>query len=447
MANPSPAPDSARRQLRNGREFVLEAPTTTPALWGVGREVVWAEGEPLLVCGPQGVGKTSVVQQVASKRAGIGPAEFLGFPVKRAAGKVLYVAADRPSQIARSWRRMVTEEDADTLTDRLLAWRGPLPFNLTQQPEALAEWVLEIGGVSDLFVDSLKDVVPNLSSEDGGGAWNRAAAGVVAAGINLAATHHQRKATGENKKPTSLSDVYGSTWITSGAGSVLLLWGEPGDPLVELSHLKQPAEEVGPLDLEHDHEHGRTTRRERVDEWALLQGATTTGIAVRDVAGALHGTATPAQVEKVRRRLDKFVDAGHALLIPPSKQGDPGLYRPTGRNGAVTPRDPQREGSRSPSQNHHDSHEPPETLTRRPSRSTHESGGLTSPLKEWGEREPPDGTSEHPADDHLAALIERNLDLATPEDGEVTIALPTGDDDEEFAAAILEAFPGSSVMA
>jgi hypothetical protein len=34
--------------------------------------------------------------------------------------------------------------------------------------------------------------------------------------------------------------------ITAGAGSVVLLWGAAGDPIVEWRHLKQPAAEVGP---------------------------------------------------------------------------------------------------------------------------------------------------------------------------------------------------------
>jgi hypothetical protein len=52
--------------------------------------------------------------------------------------------------------------------------------------------------------------------------------------------------------------VYGSTWLTSGLGSVIVLDGKPGDPTVELRHLKQPAEPVGPLTLRHDHTAGVT---------------------------------------------------------------------------------------------------------------------------------------------------------------------------------------------
>jgi hypothetical protein len=39
---------------------------------------------------------------------------------------------------------------------------------------------------------------------------------------------------------------------------VIVLDGEPGDPTVELRHLKQPAEPVGPLTLRHDHTSGVT---------------------------------------------------------------------------------------------------------------------------------------------------------------------------------------------
>ena len=36
--------------------------------------------------------------------------------------------------------------------------------------------------------------------------------------------HHHRKASGDNKKPNKLSDVYGSQYITSYATTVLCLW-------------------------------------------------------------------------------------------------------------------------------------------------------------------------------------------------------------------------------
>jgi replicative DNA helicase len=70
--------------------------------------------------------------------------------------------------------------------------------------------------------------------------------------------HHERKAANGSRRVHSLDDVYGSTWLTSGLGSVIVLECEPGDPTAELRHLKQPAEPVGPLTLGHDHTAGVT---------------------------------------------------------------------------------------------------------------------------------------------------------------------------------------------
>jgi len=392
--------DSAT-QFRNGREFVLDAPTTVPAVWGDGGEVLWSAGEPLILCGPQGVGKSSAEEQLLLARAGVAAPELLGYTVAPATRPILLLALDRPQQIRRSMRRMVTEEDAQALSDRLIVWDRPLPFNVTKQPEALAEWALE-AGAGELHIDSLKDMMSPLSSDEVGSAYNRAIGGVIAAGVEVVVIHHQRKANSENRKPTSLADVYGSTWITSGAGSVILLWGQPGDPLVELTHLKQPAEQVGPLDLEHDHEHGHTTRRERPDTWTLLQSATAGGITAKDAAAVIYAAPTKADIEKVRRRLERFVEHGHAVVIPAKQANQPNVYRPTARKDSVNSREGQREGltnrsrrSRNPENTAH------ATLTQ-----PHAAIPLTIPLNKWGERE---GGGD-PTETDLDALIARHAE-------------------------------------
>ncbi len=334
------------RQLHNGRTFVLDAPTTVPAICGEGTDVVWAEGEPLLITGPQGVGKSTVQQQLALARGGITEPVVIGFPVAVTTGTVLYIAADRPRQIARSMRRMVDERHADLLEQRIRIWAGPLPFDLVREPHRLAEFV-ETLGADTVFIDSLKDIAWPLSSDEVGAAWNRAAGGVIAAGVQLCANHHSRKATAENRKPTTLADVYGSTWITSGAGSVISLWGEPGDPLVELTHLKQPADDVGPLDLEHDHTTGNTRRRERADAWTVLQGALLHGVSAHDAASAIYTTKpTRAQVEKVRRRLERYADSGLATTTKGPQRTDPVLFRPVATDGSVKPREGSRVAAR-----------------------------------------------------------------------------------------------------
>lgn len=50
--------------------------------------------------------------------------------------------------------------------------------------------------------------------------------------------HHNRKASDNNKKPTSLSDVYGNVYIVADMTSVLILWGEPNSPTIEVIPVK-----------------------------------------------------------------------------------------------------------------------------------------------------------------------------------------------------------------
>ena len=379
-----------RTQLRNGRDFILSAPTTTPALCGQGVEVLWAKGEPLLVVGPQGVGKSTLIQQLVFARIGILAPELIGFPVAATPRRVLYVAADRPRQIARSMRRMVTDADGDALNERLVVWEGPPPLDLVRQPESLVEWVAGFD-VADVYIDSLKDIMSPLSSDEVGAAYNRAVGAVIAAGVEVVVNHHQRKASGENKKPSSLADVYGSVWIPSGAGSVICLWGQAGDPLIELLHLKQPAEDVGPLDLVHDHDRGRTTRRERPDAWTLLQAATTSGITAKDAAAAIYAAPTKADIEKVRRRLERFARDGHAVVIPAEQANQPNIYRPVARNGSVSDREAQREGFTDRSR----PHETTENTAHATLTHPHAEKGLTFPLKERGKREGPGTNPNH----------------------------------------------------
>jgi hypothetical protein len=232
-------------------------------------------------------------------------------------------------------------------------WEGPLPVDIVKRPESLVEFVRAVGDVrgvpvGTVCIDSTKDVASKLSSDEVGGAINRALGALVADGVEVVSNHHQRKATGENKKPTSLADVYGSTWITAGTGSVVLLWGEPGDPVVEMTHLKQPAEAVGPFELEHDHERGVTTRADRPDVWTVLQAATTGGISASNAARAvLGGDPDKNATQKVRRKLDRFVKEEKALKIGATERFAEALYRPMVRNGSVTTRDEVRDGARS----------------------------------------------------------------------------------------------------
>ena len=87
---------------------------------------------------------------------------------------------------------------------------------------------------------------------------------------------------------------------------------EAGDPIVELRHLKQPAEEVGPLRILHDQARGELTVFEEADSLSILRKAPK-GLTPTNLAAVLFGAdPTPAQVEKARRKLKRHLLEGDA---------------------------------------------------------------------------------------------------------------------------------------
>lgn len=93
-------------------------------------------------------------------------------------------------------------------------------------------------------------------------------------------------------------------------GSIFCLWGDPGDPVVEFTHLKQPLDPIGPWRLLHDHEHGETTVLDQVDLLGVVTASD--GLTAEVAAAAMFGTETPTRndVEKARRQLEKLVAGG-----------------------------------------------------------------------------------------------------------------------------------------
>lgn len=321
----------AHSAVVDGASFVFDQPETVPAIWGEGDQVAWSKGESLFICGPQGVGKTTIAQQIGVLgRLGLVD-QVLGIPIVPGKRKVLYLALDRPQQVARSLRRMVKDDDAEVLRDRLVVWRRPLAADIAQDQELLLR-LCEEHDADTLIIDSLKDASIGLAKDEVGGGVNRALQAVIAGGVELLVLHHQRKAQGDGK-PKAIADVFGSVWLTSGAGSVFVVWGEPGDSVVEMSHLKQPVETLGPWQLIHDHSVGKTTVLDQVDTWTVLQGAQH-GISAQFLACRIYGKENPStnEIEKARRKLDGLVKRGVATKAPGSKGGTSGgkasLYMP-----------------------------------------------------------------------------------------------------------------------
>ncbi|MBT2508852.1 AAA family ATPase [Streptomyces sp. ISL-98] len=313
------ATDPFAARLIGGGSFILDRPDTVPAIWGYSEQVLWAEGEALLIAGPSGVGKTTVAQQVILNAIGVLHGGVLGLPVHRFK-RFLYLASDRPQQAARSMARMVKPEDRELLDERLVFWPGPPPSDFIKNPGILLR-LCEAAGADAVCLDSLKDMAGELASEEGGQAINQAIQRTLVEGIEVVGLHHHRKQGGGKeggKEATSLDELYGSTWITAGAGSVVSLWGSAGEPIVSLRHLKQPAGEVGPWKLKHDHPRGRTEVWHQVDILGLLKASGSAGLTPAALAVNLYpnpkSKPTTSEIEKSRRRLDQYVEQGLAVM-------------------------------------------------------------------------------------------------------------------------------------
>lgn len=295
------------KRMLGGGDFFFDETADQEPIWGLGDEILWHTGEGCMLCGPTGAGKTTVTGQLLLALIGLRTKFVLGFPVARV-DRVLYLAGDRPDQFRRAMLRLVRPEERDLLNERLIIWRGPSPKDLGQNPEILLEMAME-AEADVVIVDSLKDAALKLSDDQTGSGVHRAVQLCLVEGVQVLLLHHQRKGQ-EGRKPNTIEDVYGSTWIVNGMGSVILLWGNPGSPLVELIHLKQPADTVGPFMVEHDHLEG-TSRviRGGVTALSLVKPS---GSTVVSVAGSVYGTEEPsdAQRKQVYRKLEALVKSG-----------------------------------------------------------------------------------------------------------------------------------------
>lgn len=320
--NFGPSRSDKHGRLIAGDAFILDRPDSTPAAWGDGNEILWAEGEPLLIAGPAGVGKTTLAQQVMLAGIGLRP-DALGYKVQPMT-RVLYIAADRPPQAARSLERMVTPDDRDVLHQHLVFWKGPPDRDFAKHPDELTR-MCQLVNADTVIIDSLKDVAIGLSDDEVGAALNSCIQRALVNGVQVLALHHYRKRSQDHAKaePKSLDELYGSTWITAGAGSVVSLWGAAGDPVVSLRHLKQPAEEVGPLQVTHDHDRGHSSIQQGVDLLQQLRMRGRQGMTASVAACLMTGKDKPTENEKqkARNRLARFEKDGLAVRAPEMTTG------------------------------------------------------------------------------------------------------------------------------
>ncbi len=310
-APPQPATVDLSSYLVPGAEWLLDLPESPPAVWGKGEQVLWAQGEALMIAGGPGLGKTTLAGQLVRARLGLQPA-VLELPVAEG-GRLLYLAMDRPQQIGRRLRQQFSTGELHALegTGRLVLGIGPPPQDLAKHPDLLPE-LCAAAQADTLVVDSLKDAAVGLTDDEVAAGYNRARQLTITTGVQVLELHHLVKRGADGKAPTTLADVYGSAWLTAGAGSVLLLTGEAGDPIVRAAHLKQPMEAWGPAEVAHDHAKGTSSVHTRVDLLELL--ALTKVQTPLSAARQLYGVEKPtrAEVERARRRLEHLVQGGKA---------------------------------------------------------------------------------------------------------------------------------------
>lgn len=305
-------PEQAR--ILDGATFLLGQEDSIDLVWGTEDEgAYWAEGEALMIVGPPGVGKSTLCGQLVFAKLGLLDS-VLDLPVNDNGGKILYLAMDRPKQIQRGLRRLAKPEHEDVLRDRLVVWRGPLPFDPLKDKNNLATFAQE-NECSTIIVDSLKDLVTRLSDDENATLYNNARQECVARGIEILELHHQRKAGSDGKKPKDLDAVFGSRMLTAGAGSVIMLWGESGDPVVEMELIKTLQEKPPSMFINHNYDTGISSVHDKRDAYTVLNesGEPKT---IRQIAARIYLTTEPkltaSQVESARRQVKRLVGKGTA---------------------------------------------------------------------------------------------------------------------------------------
>lgn len=322
---------SSKARRMAGADFFLDLPKEAPVLWGDGNEILWIDGEPLMIVGDDGTGKSTIDHQLLAARLGI-TSEVLEYSVAPADGTVVYLAMDRPEQARRAGRRLFPEDlgiDFRSQLQNLAVWTGPLPFDPLSSPEVLADWLhSEFGQVSEVHADSLKDLASNLTADEVGSRLNLAIQEVIGRGINWLGLHHQRKANGDNRSPDALADVYGSRWLTAGHGSILMLTRAKGDKdYVELSQVKEPADRIRKLTLRHDRGRGKTlVVQSAFDLETALTIAGEGGATVTEAVASIYPDELPSDSlkRKVFRRLEAKVKDGEVVKIEGIKGGTGG---------------------------------------------------------------------------------------------------------------------------
>jgi hypothetical protein len=289
--------------LPDAADLITKVETEVPAVWGRHPHVLWAKGEPFMIAGATGTGKTTLAQQVVMRMVSVLKTPLLGQPVEDDGRAVMYLALDRDQQAQRSLRRMTA-----SLPPGRLLWVSDLgDFKPTRHdPAVFVDW-LRLHRVGHVVLDSLYGMLATGKDEEKLDWYSKLLRKLAAQHINIMVLHHFRKGNGADDGGPLIDRVYGGMQVTASAGSVLALSGEPGDKEIEAFHVKQPAEVCGPWTLKHDHGRGTTASAKHPTPMEYLRDV---GHAdVDEVMEACH----LASAKRARKLLEAQVEDGNLL--------------------------------------------------------------------------------------------------------------------------------------
>lgn len=246
--------------------WALEERARPRMVAGNDSEIIWADGEAFYIVGDTGHGKSTLAQNLIKVSIGL-TESTMGWQV-RPFERILYVAADRPSQIRSSMARLIPPAEKAVWDKKVMIWEGQLPFDIEKEVDSLAFFATEKRwgdkGAECLVLDSLKDLTSNLTDDDVGARVAYAFRAVLEREIQLLVLHHPRKRSQENKKridPT-MDDVYGSFKFTGSAGTVLYLQPTDESDIKKVFQLKAAEDTMAPRNM-------RLLRKEGTLRWEI----------------------------------------------------------------------------------------------------------------------------------------------------------------------------------
>lgn len=196
----------------------------------------------MLFTGPSGVGKTQFSMQAAlsfilGKKLLSRDTHF--------GGRIGFLSMEMGPAEVKEFLRLqmaaLSEEEQEEVNKRFVIFPTGEPLFLdTEQGQTQLKVEIERHNLDGVLIDSLgKAVVTGLSDDDAmRNLMNWLSIVRTHMEVFFWTIHHHRKASGDNKKPKTLADVFGSQFLTSLSSSVISLWPPDDSDVVEVNSLK-----------------------------------------------------------------------------------------------------------------------------------------------------------------------------------------------------------------